>query len=348
MLVCSGVSAHFPMATPTLPERAPVSHPKPARLSHFTSFFPRSEENTHAGESDPADSSNESKIQGSGKMEKAQVHRTCLRHTKRSIPLHFLCLLLSSTGCITHNYQGLAHSEEVDRYHPLSTTKRNRVYIFALSNLNPLYVSQVSQWKEQWQAAGFTKVTTGQVPFHLGWMKHLMREIHSEDADAVFVVVTHASARDSAERWVQECRNEGLPIAHVILMGSYESLPANCKNDNDNLNIHNDTLIMENTAQGQAELIALFHVLAQERKTHFMRPSSSSWHYPFAPPSRPAGDPRRYPQWSYLFDDRLFGDSQSTASESPPDGAPAVSDRPPGPIPHQSPPYQRSIHSFVK
>jgi len=281
-------------------------------------------------------------------MEKAQVHRICLRHTSRSIPLYCVCLLLSSTGCITHNYQGLAHSEEVDRYHPLPTTQRNRVYIFALSNLNPLHVSQVSQWKEQWQAAGFTKITTGQVPFHLGWMKHLMREIHSEDADAVFIVVTHVSARDSAERWVQECRSEGLPIAHVILMGSHESLLAHWKNHNDPLKNYNDTLIMENTAQGQAELMAIFHVLAQERRTHFTRPSSSSWRYPLAPPPRPAGDPRRYPQWSYLFDDRLLGDSQSTASEPPPDSTPSVSDRPSGPNPHQPPPYQRSIHSFVK
>jgi hypothetical protein len=208
--------------------------------------------------------------------------------------------------------------------------QRNRVYIFALSNLNPLHIQQVSHWQEQWQEAGFTKIATGQVPFHLGWMKHQMREIRSEDADAVFVVVIHSSARTSTEQWIQECQREGLPIAQVVLVGSEGQLPSD-------LSHRNDTLIIDNSAQGQAQLIALFHVLARDRGARVMPPIPSSWHYPPAPLPRPTGDPRRYPQWSYLFDDRLFGDSQSTSLESHPDSTSSFSNEPTTVVPKQPP-----------
>ncbi len=236
-------------------------------------------------------------------MKKDMGYRACC-YTLRKLCIWVGLLLLSSTGCISHNYGGLARSQEVDSYHSLPLVQRNRVYIFALSGLNPLHMQKLSRWQNEWQEAGYTKIAAGQVPFHLGWMKHQMREIRSEDTDAVFVVVLHPSARSSAERWIQECQSEGLPIAQVVVVeGEKPSLsdpedPA-------------DPLVIDDTPQGHAHLIALLHALAGERGgTNGPRQTSPLWHYPFAAPPRPAGDPQRFPQWSFLFDDRPSGDDR--------------------------------------
>lgn len=241
-------------------------------------------------------------------MKKDIGYKVCLS-TARKLCTWLGLLLLSSTGCISHNYGGLALSQEVDLYHSLPLVQRNRVYIFALSGLNPLHVQQVSRWQNQWQEAGYTKIATGQVPFHLGWMKHQMREIRSEDTDAVFVVVLHPSARSSAERWIQECQNEGLPIAQVVVLEDEKTSPGDPENSS-------DLLVIDDTPQGHAHLIALLDALARERVAKGPRQISTSWHYPFASPPRPASDPQRFPQWSFLFDDRPFTNSPSSLGKS--------------------------------
>lgn len=240
-------------------------------------------------------------------------------YTPRNLCAWLSIFLLGSSGCISHNYGGLARSQEVESYHPVPLVQRNRVYIFALSDLNPWHMQQVSRWQKQWQEAGYTKIASGQVPFHLGWMKHQMREIRSEVADAVFVVVLHSSARSSAERWIQECQSEGLPIAQVVVV-------ANEKPSLSGTEYHADPLVIDDSLHGHAHLIALLHALARDRgAADGTRQTSSSWHYPFAPPLRPAGDPQRFPQWSFLFDDRLSADSPSFLGKPPFDNTSSIS-----------------------
>ncbi len=250
-------------------------------------------------------------------MKKDTADRACF-YSPRRLYSWLSLLLFSSTGCISHNYGGLERSQEVDSYHSLPLVQRNRVYIFALCSLNPLHLQKLSRWQNEWQEAGYTKIAVGQVPFHLGWMKHQMREIRSEDTGAVFVVVLHPSARSSAGRWIQECQSEGLPIAQVVVVEGEKPSLSDPENPA-------GPLVIADSPQGHAHLIAILDALASERRANGPHHSSPAWHYSFAPPPRPAGDPQRFPQWSFLFDDRPSVDSPSSLGKSPSDTPSSIS-----------------------
>lgn len=210
-------------------------------------------------------------------------------------------------GCISDGHEGFARMQEVNAVDPLSAVQRNRVYVLVLSDCNPWNIVRSARWKEHWQQAGFAKIANGLTPFHLGWMKHQMREIRAEDGEAVFVVVTPFSAWPSARGWIEQCRAEGLPIAQTLVLGHNVSQWAE-------EDTRTEAVFLEDSEAGHAEALALFHRLAAERGVPTVSRSPSF--YPHAPPPRTGGNAARYPEWSFLFDDRLRPEPEPSLSTS--------------------------------
>ncbi|MCS7022897.1 MAG: hypothetical protein NZU63_13845 [Gemmataceae bacterium] len=206
-------------------------------------------------------------------------------------------LLLAGSGCISTGYDGWARIEEINAIHPISAVQRNRVYVFLVSDLNPGHMLQVERWRTRWQEAGFAKIAVGQAPFHLGWMKYMMRSLRSADPECVCAVAVHGAAWSLTRTWLQECLNEGLPIATIFVVGDHRTTDSISR-------IAGVTMVTaEDSTAGHAEILGHLAALASSRSLP-QAPPQQAWSYPWAPSSRPEADPSRYPEWSYLFDDR--------------------------------------------
>jgi hypothetical protein len=192
---------------------------------------------------------------------------------------------------------------------PLSVVQRNRVCLFVVSDCNPINMLRIERWKQQWQEAGFARIATGQSPLHLGWMKHVMREIHRDDPEAVFVVVAHASAAATVQSWVAQCSAEGLPIAQTLVFQRRHT-------DADTATLGPDTIVIQDTPAGHQQAVGYFRALAADRGVPVL--VTSRWRYPHAVAARPSGDPHRYPEWSFIFDDRTEIDASVVESGARP------------------------------
>jgi hypothetical protein len=240
-------------------------------------------------------------------------------------------IVLASSGCMTCCHDGYHLAREVGPECELPTCQRNEVYVFAISNLNPISMMALDGLREQLNRQGFAKVSTGQT-IHTGWMAREMRRIHTSEPDAVFVIVGFESGRSSAVALADKVAAAGMPVGGVVVIGTEGPVPASRQGlrvlalgkVEEMTPASADPVPVGNVATyglaTDARTVEAVGNLLKEIASTVPTPSvteADEWSYPYAAPMRASGDPARDPEWSFLFD-------QHAAQAQPPESQPAL------------------------
>lgn len=228
-----------------------------------------------------------------------------------------VAILLAGSGCVSCGHRGYRVAREVGAECELPACQRNHVYVFAVSSLNPVSVMALDALAEELNRRGFAKVATGQT-VHTGWMAREMRRIHKDEPDAVFVVLGFESGTPAAVRLAEKAQAEGLPVGGLVVIDSEGKTPPPASAVR--------TLAIGNV-QGMPSSESVESVVVPDAATYGLATDSrtvkatarllgdlaaavpmpvvveaAEWDYPHAPPMRPAGDPSKAPEWTFLFD----------------------------------------------
>jgi hypothetical protein len=236
---------------------------------------------------------------------------------QRGLIMSAVATLFLGTGCFSCGHQGYGLARDAAVLCDLPSCQRNQVYLFAMSGVNPISMLALDSLREQVNRNGFAKVATGQT-IHASWMAREMQRIHSEDPQAVFVVLGYESAAPAAQRLSEQAQALGLPVGGLVVITTDAQADMH-SSEGRTLLISSSppcfssplvelTLVPEVTSFGLAshartiaaitnllsDLAAAMPIVVVEEVT--------GWEYPHAPPMRAMGDPSRNPDWLYLFD----------------------------------------------
>ena len=226
-------------------------------------------------------------------------------------------VILTGPGCICCGNGSYSAAREVGADCTEPTSQRNQVYLFAVGGMNPASVAALGSLREELNRQGFAKVGTGQV-VHEWWMARQMREIHSQEPEAVFVVLGSDSGCPTAARLAEKARSQGLPLAAVVFLDAEGSAT-----------VGNPAFSVRTVALGRVvtrpfgvesvdlpdagtytlptdpRVVAAVTQVLTEVAQATPPPTVehvSDWWYQDAPPARPLVELRDDHRWAFLFD----------------------------------------------
>ncbi len=222
-------------------------------------------------------------------------------HTQDRPWLLLISISLLGGGCITPDHRAYGLAWEVNADHPAAMTQRNQEYVLLISDANPRNIMRVKQLSEELHKAGYAKTVTAISPFHLGWMKHCVRDLHRQYPDAAFHVGSVPPSLTAVEQWIAEMAGEGLPVRPLpSTLATGQKLSAG--SDRSEGETTHPTPAAAPIADMAAVWIAWLDSEASRRPLPVLR--ESNWSYSHVPPVRPLLRELSPGEWSFIFDDR--------------------------------------------
>jgi len=225
--------------------------------------------------------------------------------------------LLAGSGCISCGSKGYGLALEAGPTCEFATCQRDRVYVFAVSGLNPVSMFALDGLRESLNRQGYAKVATAP-SVYAGWMAAEMRRIHVDRPDAVFVVVGYESGGPTAVKLAEKAATDGMTIGGVVLIDSEgkTAAPASAIRTLAVGSVYGLGSSGEVTSvvipdagwyklPSDDRTVAAILAMLHDSTATIPLPAVEEvgeWSYPLAPPMRPTGNPVRDPDWIYLFD----------------------------------------------
>lgn len=133
---------------------------------------------------------------------------------KRAVLTVAVVTLLAGSGCVCCRPEASRLAYEAGPDTPLPACERQKVYAFLVNGLTPTGMSGLV---DQLNAQGFPKVAYGQL-CHAVWMGQEMRRIHTDDADARFIIIGYDLGGMIASRLASDAIADGLPVDALVLL----------------------------------------------------------------------------------------------------------------------------------
>jgi hypothetical protein len=202
--------------------------------------------------------------------------------------------LLGGAGCLGPANVLYPPPEQPQPCHLIPKCARDHVYVFLVHGVDPLDCADLTGLRDHVQDLGFGKTYYGKV-YHAGYFGREIRRIHSEDAEARFVLVGYSFGTRAVCDLARSLNGAGINVDLLVYLDGARQEPADGPS-NDRV-CHLGAPADPSTVQGLAQCLA-----AVAASVPVILPAATGVEPEAAPVPRPvtAPPPEHGPEWDFL------------------------------------------------